>query len=35
MAIAMGKYPDFMLEAWDDYDYRKNSDNDRPSEYNS
>ena len=25
-----GKFPEFMLDAWDEYDYRKDSDNDRP-----
>ena len=30
MAICYGEYPDFLLEAWDDYDFRKHSDNDRP-----
>ena len=25
-----GKFPDYLLDAWDDYDFRKDSDNDRP-----
>ena len=30
VALVKGKFPDFLLEAWDDYDFRKDSDNDRP-----
>lgn len=30
MAYCEGKFPEFMLDAWDEYDYRKDSDNDRP-----
>ena len=33
VAICSGKFPDFLMEAWDDYDYRKDSDNDRPGEH--
>ncbi|CAI8047892.1 Serine/threonine-protein kinase haspin homolog [Geodia barretti] len=29
-AYCEGKFPEFMLDAWDEYDYRKDSDNDRP-----
>lgn len=31
VSVCQGKFPEFMLEAWDDYDFRKKSDNDRPS----
>ena len=30
VALVQGKFPDFLVEAWDDYDFRKDSDNDRP-----
>lgn len=30
VAYCEGKFPEFMLDAWDEYDYRKDSDNDRP-----
>ena len=32
VAVCQGKFPDFLLEEWDNYDFRKKSDNDRPSE---
>lgn len=30
VALVQGKFPQFLIEAWDDYDFRKDSDNDRP-----
>lgn len=33
MAYCQGKFPEFLLDAWDEYDYRKDSDNDRPGLY--
>ena len=30
VAVCTGQYPDFLLEAWDEYDFRKKSDTDRP-----
>jgi len=30
VGLCQGKFPDFLMEAWDDYDFRKKSDNDRP-----
>ena len=32
VGVCYGQFPDFLLEAWDDFDFRKKSDNDRPSE---
>ena len=32
VGICYGKFPAFLLEAWDDSDFRKESNNDRPSE---
>lgn len=31
VALCQGKFPDFLIDAWDEYDFRKDSDNDRPS----
>ena len=33
VALVQGKFPDYLLEVWDDYDFRKNSDNDRPGAF--
>lgn len=33
VAYCEGKFPEFLLDAWDEYDYRKESDNDRPGLY--
>ena len=30
MGICMGQYPDFLLEAWDQWDEEEESENDRP-----
>ncbi len=30
VALSSGKFPDFLLDTWDDFDFRKKSDNDRP-----
>ena len=30
VALCQGKFPDFLMDAWDEYDFRKDSDNDRP-----
>ena len=30
VGLCKGKFPDFLMEAWDEYDFRKKSDNDRP-----
>lgn len=35
VAVCSGKFPDFLMEAWDDYDFRKKSDNDRPGKSTS
>jgi hypothetical protein len=32
VAYCEGRYPEFMIDAWDEYDYRKDSDNDRPGD---
>jgi hypothetical protein len=31
VGVCQGEFPNFLLEAWDEYDFRKKSDNDRPS----
>ena len=30
VALCQGKFPNFLMDAWDEYDFRKDSDNDRP-----
>ena len=30
VALCRGKFPNFLMDAWDEYDFRKDSDNDRP-----
>jgi len=30
VSLVQGKFPQFLIEAWDEYDFRKDSDNDRP-----
>ena len=30
VALCQGKFPNFLIDAWDEYDFRKDSDNDRP-----
>jgi len=30
MAVGIGKFPQAMLDAWNDYDYVKHSTNDKP-----
>lgn len=30
VALCEGNFPEFLMDAWDEYDYRKESDNDRP-----
>lgn len=32
MGICTGTYPDFLLEAWDLWDEKEESENDRPGE---
>ena len=30
IGFCQGKFPEFLMDAWDEYDFRKDSDNDRP-----